>query len=85
MVPLSTALRPPTARCAAKASHHLEEGFVGRRLRVDFDKKLFGTGLALVAVGIIMAKWSRCNRFCRYLAKEIATTGSARFVKAFLA
>lgn len=51
---------------------------------MDFDKKLLATGLALVVVGMVMAKSSRCNRFCKFIAKEMATTGSSRFVKAFL-
>ena len=54
------------------------------RMRMRFDKKLLGTGLALVVVGVVMAKSSKCNRFCKFLAKELATTGSSRFVKAFL-
>ena len=51
----------------------------------NFDKKLLATGLALVAVGLVMARSSRCNRFCKFIARRIAFTGSSKFVKAFFA
>lgn len=62
----------------------VREGLVDRKIRMNIDKKLLGTGLALVVVGVVMAKSFRCNRFCKFIASELATTGSSRFVKAFL-
>lgn len=52
---------------------------------LNLDKKVLAAGLALVAVGLIMARSSRCNRFCKYIGKRMAFTGSSQFVKAFLA
>lgn len=49
------------------------------------NKKLLGTGLVLVLVGVALAKRSDCNRFCQSIARRIASAGGSRFVKAFIA
>lgn len=53
------------------------------RVCENFDKKLLGTGLALVVVGIVMARSSRCNNFCKFIGRQIASSGSSRFLEAF--
>ncbi|HEX8711334.1 MAG TPA: hypothetical protein VF730_05630 [Terracidiphilus sp.] len=58
---------------------------IDEKSTLNLDKKLLATGLALVAVGLVMARSSRCNKFCKFIAKRIAFTGSSQFVKAFFA
>lgn len=49
------------------------------------NKKLLGTGLVLVAIGVALVKRRDCNRFCKVVASRIASAGGSRVVKAFLA
>lgn len=48
------------------------------------NKKLLGTGLVLVAIGVALTKRRDCNRVCKSIARYLASAGGSWLVKAFI-
>jgi hypothetical protein len=51
----------------------------------NMNKKLLGTGLVLVAIGVAILRRPNCNRLCKSIAGILTSAGGSRLVKAFIA
>lgn len=49
------------------------------------NKKLLGTGLVLVAIGVALVRRRDCNRFCKAIATRLTSAGGSRVAKALIA